>query len=519
MSRLKPEQVIKELAKKKSNRNCFDCGRSGPQQNVNTTLNTFVCTQCGGIHRKYNHKVKTINMSTFTPGEVEALEHGGNKRARRFWLASFEEGKSYPIEPEDPSNIDRFMQLAYVERRWVKPAEKKPSVSRAADSDEEEERKKKRKSRAKSGSVSVVSDRAFSEATIPPSVPVASALAAAAPAPAAAKTASATDLGIDFLSNLTISSAPASAAPPAASHSRGASGTFDTMPAKAAVFDSAPLSNGNTGGGLFDAPAPAAPAAAGAEGQAVAALVEQFKKLQAQHGVSAPTVSQWVQRALSQFSSASSRRPSLFAAAPSPASFPAAAPLATTPLASTPPRAEQADAFADIDLPQDEVDTGNPFDSSDDEEETSPSQASSLQPSPSPVVPHQQVPAGAMNPQLAFQYQQQQQQQQQQMLHYQQQQMMAQQQQHQQHAAHMAGGFGGQGAAFGQQGAGGMYGAQVGQQQQPSAAFGAQGFGSMQPAQAQFHVQQAQPQQPQQPQQQEPKKPDLFAGFGNVSGF
>jgi hypothetical protein len=59
-SKLKPEQQVKELAKKKSNKACCDCGRSGPQQNVNTTLWTFICTQCAGIQSVPAHGNRSV---------------------------------------------------------------------------------------------------------------------------------------------------------------------------------------------------------------------------------------------------------------------------------------------------------------------------------------------------------------------------------------------------------------------------------------------------------------------------
>ena len=70
--------------------------------------------------RKFSHKVKTINMSTFTPAEVEALTTMGTKRARKIWLATFEEGRSFILDPEDPANVDKFMTLTYVDRKWFK---------------------------------------------------------------------------------------------------------------------------------------------------------------------------------------------------------------------------------------------------------------------------------------------------------------------------------------------------------------------------------------------------------------
>ena len=38
----------------------------------------FVCSNCAGIHRELNHKVKGISMSVFTEQELKDLSDNGN---------------------------------------------------------------------------------------------------------------------------------------------------------------------------------------------------------------------------------------------------------------------------------------------------------------------------------------------------------------------------------------------------------------------------------------------------------
>jgi len=38
----------------------------------------FVCSQCAGIHREINHKVKGISMSNFSDAELQNLTENGN---------------------------------------------------------------------------------------------------------------------------------------------------------------------------------------------------------------------------------------------------------------------------------------------------------------------------------------------------------------------------------------------------------------------------------------------------------
>jgi hypothetical protein len=38
----------------------------------------FICSNCAGIHREMNHKVKGISMSNFTEVELASLIENGN---------------------------------------------------------------------------------------------------------------------------------------------------------------------------------------------------------------------------------------------------------------------------------------------------------------------------------------------------------------------------------------------------------------------------------------------------------
>ena len=39
---------------------------------------TFVCSNCAGIHREFNYKVKGLGVSNFTEKEVNFLQENGN---------------------------------------------------------------------------------------------------------------------------------------------------------------------------------------------------------------------------------------------------------------------------------------------------------------------------------------------------------------------------------------------------------------------------------------------------------
>ena len=130
------EALVKELARKEFNKKCFDCGRGGPQQNVNLTLNTFVCTGCSGLLRNFNHQVKTINMYTFKPAEVQALEDGGNKKAAKYWMHFYEPDnpREFKVDMDDPKSVLEMMKLRYDAKKWSTPQHCTAALSHTAAS-------------------------------------------------------------------------------------------------------------------------------------------------------------------------------------------------------------------------------------------------------------------------------------------------------------------------------------------------------------------------------------------------
>ncbi|XP_068652025.1 probable ADP-ribosylation factor GTPase-activating protein AGD14 isoform X2 [Aristolochia californica] len=125
----KNEKIIRGLLKLPANRRCINCSSLGPQY-VCTNFWTFVCTTCSGIHREFTHRVKSISMAKFTTQEVNALQTGGNERARETFFKEWDPQRHYV---PDSSNIERlrdFIKHVYVDRRYTgeRDAERPPRV-------------------------------------------------------------------------------------------------------------------------------------------------------------------------------------------------------------------------------------------------------------------------------------------------------------------------------------------------------------------------------------------------------
>ncbi|XP_016651846.1 PREDICTED: probable ADP-ribosylation factor GTPase-activating protein AGD14 [Prunus mume] len=114
----KNERIIRSLLKLPENRRCINCNSLGPQY-VCTNFWTFVCTNCSGIHREFTHRVKSVSMAKFTSQEVNALQEGGNQRAKGIYHKELDpQRNSFP----DSSNVERlrdFIKHVYVDRRYT----------------------------------------------------------------------------------------------------------------------------------------------------------------------------------------------------------------------------------------------------------------------------------------------------------------------------------------------------------------------------------------------------------------
>ncbi|KAL9256207.1 putative ADP-ribosylation factor GTPase-activating protein AGD14, partial [Drosera capensis] len=135
------EKIIRGLLRLGENRRCINCNSLGPQY-VCTTFWTIVCTNCSGVHREFTHRVKSISMATFSTEEVNALQAGGNERARQIYFKAWD-----PVRHGFPesSNINRlrdFIKHVYVDRRFTgeSPVDRLPRL-KLSDKDDYHERR------------------------------------------------------------------------------------------------------------------------------------------------------------------------------------------------------------------------------------------------------------------------------------------------------------------------------------------------------------------------------------------
>lgn len=136
------EKIIRGLMKLPPNRRCINCNSLGPQY-VCTNFWTFICTTCSGIHREFTHRVKSVSMAKFTFQEVDALQKGGNQRARELFLKAWDSQRN---RLPDNSNIDKlrdFIKNVYVDKKYSleKSFDRPPRDPQSLRSHEDETRR------------------------------------------------------------------------------------------------------------------------------------------------------------------------------------------------------------------------------------------------------------------------------------------------------------------------------------------------------------------------------------------
>ncbi|CAO3622755.1 unnamed protein product [Cunninghamella blakesleeana] len=98
--------ILKGLLKENGNKFCADCRRKG----------IFVCIRCSGIHRSMGthiSKVKSVDLDSWIPDQVENMVKWGNERANLYWEANLKDAK--PNE----SNMEMWIKSKYELKRWA----------------------------------------------------------------------------------------------------------------------------------------------------------------------------------------------------------------------------------------------------------------------------------------------------------------------------------------------------------------------------------------------------------------
>ena len=81
---------------------------------------TFVCSQCEGILRGLNFKVKAFGISIFTLDEYEFLQKNRNDKSKNIWLGLFDPYRDRKPNPKNYDSVKEHIIKKYKEKKFYK---------------------------------------------------------------------------------------------------------------------------------------------------------------------------------------------------------------------------------------------------------------------------------------------------------------------------------------------------------------------------------------------------------------
>ena len=127
-------KLVESLRKAESNRKCFDCGVVGTTY-ASLNFGTFVCSQCAGILRGLNFKVKPLGISIFTLNEYEILQKNGNDNAKNIWMGLYDPYKHEKPNPKNYNEVKEHLIRKYNEKKFFRESKGIHFINKSIEED------------------------------------------------------------------------------------------------------------------------------------------------------------------------------------------------------------------------------------------------------------------------------------------------------------------------------------------------------------------------------------------------
>ncbi|KAI8875577.1 ArfGap-domain-containing protein [Backusella circina FSU 941] len=112
----KHTRILTCLLQQPNNRECADCKKKDPRW-ASWNLGIFICIRCSGTHRSMGthiSKVKSVDLDTWIPEQVDNMVKWGNERANVYWEANLTNQE----RPTDHT-IDQWIRAKYELKKWA----------------------------------------------------------------------------------------------------------------------------------------------------------------------------------------------------------------------------------------------------------------------------------------------------------------------------------------------------------------------------------------------------------------
>jgi hypothetical protein len=88
------------------------CSQNSQNYYICLDFGTFICGTCASIHRELGFKVKAINLSKFTPEEIDSIK--GNGLIKSTFFAKWD-SRTEPLPPiTNKEELKQFINNAFV---------------------------------------------------------------------------------------------------------------------------------------------------------------------------------------------------------------------------------------------------------------------------------------------------------------------------------------------------------------------------------------------------------------------
>ncbi|KXZ46998.1 hypothetical protein GPECTOR_39g492 [Gonium pectorale] len=129
------KRLLASILKEEGNKSCADCKTRNPTW-ASVNLGVFVCLTCSGIHRSLGvhiSQVRSCNLDTWLPKQVEFCRVMGNVKGNRYWEARLPKDFRRPPSGNPNPELASFIRAKYVDHAFAATDSQPPTIDNYAD--------------------------------------------------------------------------------------------------------------------------------------------------------------------------------------------------------------------------------------------------------------------------------------------------------------------------------------------------------------------------------------------------